>query len=119
MKKLMVVFLALLVAGCGNKEKLYKGKPASYWAKDLDDPDVKTRHEAATALAAIGRDGRDFVPDLIKVLKDKDAGVRGKAAEVAENWSPRLRYRAMDASDDQVVTVRRAADWFLKNYPKL
>src|SRR5262245_53462906 len=89
MKKHLALSLAILLAGCGQKEALYQGKPASYWTKGLRDPDVKVRREAVTAMGALKV--KDAVPDLIAALKDSDEGVRAKAAEALWALGPEAR----------------------------
>src|SRR5258707_13524566 len=83
MRKLIILGLAVLLVGCGPKEPLHKGKPASYWTQALQDPDAQTRREAAGALAALK--AKAAVPELITALKDKDDEIRAKAAEAL--WS--------------------------------
>ena len=40
---------------------------------------------------------------------------RSLGLDVRENWGPRLRYRTIDPNEEQVVTVRDSAEWFLVN----
>jgi hypothetical protein len=36
-----------------------------------------------------------------------------------ENWTPKLRYRAIEIGADQVIPVRKSAHWLLENSPRL
>jgi HEAT repeat protein len=83
MKKLALLGLAVLVVGCGPREPLHKGKPASHWSEKLEDPDPQVRRQAARSLAAL--EAKEAVPGLTTALKDKDDGVRASAAEAL--WS--------------------------------
>src|SRR5436190_1767600 len=83
MNKLLVVCLSVALVGCGKKEPLFKGKPASAWRQALQDPDPPTRRQAAEALAALKT--TDAVPELIAALQDRDRLVRARAAEAL--WS--------------------------------
>src|SRR2546423_9894216 len=83
MRNAAILSVAVLLMGCGEKERLYKGKPAGHWVQALQDPDAQTRQEAVGALAALT--AKDAVPQLATALKDQDAGVRAKAAEAL--WS--------------------------------
>ena len=42
-----------------------------------------------------------------------------KVANLSANWSPKLRYRAIHLKEDQILTIRDDAQWFLKNFSKL
>jgi hypothetical protein len=52
---------------------------------------------------------------------DKKLGLRiiDRADLIGRHWSPKLRYRAIDASWEVVSEVREAAEWFLKNSERL
>lgn len=65
----------------GKEEARYKGKPTSFWVKQLSDKDASFRLEAVKALKEIGPDEEGVVPALAKTLKDKDATVRDSALE--------------------------------------
>jgi HEAT repeat protein len=67
-----VLFAALVAAGCGSHEVLYKGQPAPYWVRQLEDRDPETRGRAAFALGAIAPDGdsRLIAPALAAALVD-------------------------------------------------
>lgn len=62
-------------------EALYKGKPASFWIKQLKDRDVSFRLDAVKALREIGTEGEGVVLALVKTLADKEQTVREAALE--------------------------------------
>jgi len=61
-------------------EILFRGKPASFWAKQLLDRDPKYRGEAVTALGGIAEVDHALIPTIVASLKDKDLDVREVAA---------------------------------------
>ena len=89
MRRLWMLSFLLLLAGCGGKEALHKGKSADQWRQSLHDPDVQARREAITAMEAL-KDAR-AVPDLIKALEDSDKDIRAKATEAPGAWVRRRR----------------------------
>ncbi len=89
MRKLLILGLTVLSLGCGKKEPLHQGKPASHWVQELRSPDAKARRSAASALAALK--AKAAVPDLAVALKDADAGVRAAAAEALWSLGPEAR----------------------------
>ncbi len=38
--------------------------------------------------------------------------IRDRSSAIGENWGPKLRYRAIDVTEDQVSLVRTSAHWF-------
>src|SRR5262249_29059514 len=52
------------------EEVRFKGKPASFWIKKLQDKDPAERKEAVEAMGAIGPDAKAAVPALIEALED-------------------------------------------------
>jgi RNA polymerase sigma factor (sigma-70 family) len=64
----------------GKEEVLYKGKPATFWLKQLKDRDSGYRKEAVQALAGIGKVDRAVLPVLAGAMKDEDDGVIEEAA---------------------------------------
>ena len=83
MRHILVLGLTLVIVGCGKKEPLHKGKPASYWREALQGQDPKERREAINALG--GLKVKDAMPDLIALLKDPDTDIRSRAAQAF--WS--------------------------------
>ncbi len=58
----------------------------------------------------------DFPPPFAPKLEEL---IQRNADVIGENWGPKLRYRTLKVTEKQVRTVRSAAGWFLRNYPKL
>jgi HEAT repeat protein len=69
--------------GMGKKtgEVLFRGKPAAYWIKALEDRDPKYRTEAVQALGGIGVVDRAVLPLLAGAMKDDEAEVAREAAD--------------------------------------
>lgn len=65
-----------------SEKVLYRGKPAKFWAEQLNSDDVIKKHNALTALEALGRDAKEAVPQLIPLLKDQNYDLRTGAARV-------------------------------------
>ncbi|HYT87405.1 MAG TPA: hypothetical protein VEL76_01675, partial [Gemmataceae bacterium] len=61
MRHIVVVSMALLVAGCG-KEAVSRGKPISHWRETLKGQDARVRQEAVEALGELGPEGTEVVP---------------------------------------------------------
>src|SRR6266404_2328323 len=89
MKRILLLGLALVLAGCAKKDPLFKGKTADQWHQAVQDPDLQVRREAVNALGAL-KDA-SAVPDLITALKDKDDQVRAKAAESLWSIGPKAK----------------------------
>jgi HEAT repeat protein len=85
MKKVWVLGLVLVCAGCGQSEAVYQGKPTSYWVRQLRGSDAASRQEAVQALATIGVDS---VPALIVALGDAAPETRAAAADVLGRIGP-------------------------------
>lgn len=64
----------------------------------LGDPDPLLRKEAARGLGALG--ATEALPDLIRALKDADAGVRAAAQAAIERLSAPVDPRATEAQPD-------------------
>jgi HEAT repeat protein len=113
MKKLLVLGLALALAGC-QQEKVHKGKRVSAWVVQLREGTWPAdRWRAALALGEIGHEARGAIPDLIEALEDHDHLVRWAAAGALGNFGPEAR-PALDAlrrvaAKDPNRAVRRAA----------
>lgn len=45
--------------------------------------------------------------------------LRDRCLLISENWSPKLRYRAIELGEDQVTPVRNSAHWLLENSQRL
>ena len=114
MRKLPVLILVLLIAGCGKKEKSYSMEAM---IQDLKDRDPGVRYTAAEMLGGYGRKAESAVPALIEALKDKDKNVRMRAAyslaeilPAAQAAIPALR----ESLKDKEQLVREAAAYSLK-----
>src|SRR4051812_35481550 len=89
MRTSALVCAAVLLAGCGAKEPLHKGKADSYWREAVHDKDKTNHREAITALGTLK--DKEAVLTLIEALKDKDADIRAKAAESLWSIGPEAR----------------------------
>jgi RNA polymerase sigma factor (sigma-70 family) len=69
-------------------EVLYRGKPASFWLKQLKDKDMAFRSDALTALGAIGQEDRSVVPALVAALKDPEPGLGRQAISALAHCGP-------------------------------
>ncbi len=45
--------------------------------------------------------------------------LRERSSLISENWSPKLRYRAIEVGADQVKPVRDSAHWLLKEFERI
>ena len=114
MKKLWVLVVALVLVGCGKKEKSYS---VQSMMTDLKDTNSGVRYTAAEVLGNYGPEAKDAVPLLIGALKDEDKYVRMRAAyslaemgPEAETAIPALK----EASRDKEKLVREAAVYAVK-----
>jgi HEAT repeat protein len=72
------VLCLLLLCATARADSDFLGKPPAAWLKQLTDPRPDVRRGAAFALGKCGSAGA--VPDLVRALRDGDAGVRDAAA---------------------------------------
>jgi HEAT repeat protein len=112
MRRVILVGLVVLLAGCGKKTY-----SVASLLELLKDKDPKKRYYAARELGHFGAEARDAVPALTEALKDEDKDVRMGAAyalaEVgpdAQTAIPALEQALQDRDSD----VRKAADYALK-----
>ena len=68
------------------------------------------------ALLLIEERARLFPPAYEKRLERK---LKDCSLLIRENWSPKLRYRAIEIGADQVTPVRESAHWLLENSQRL
>jgi hypothetical protein len=91
-RKPLLLWSLLFLAGCGTKpstpadasseEPVYQGKTLTYWLKQMEDRDEKTRENAAaTLVSTVGPNDKKAVAVLIKGLKDHSVFVRERSAE--------------------------------------
>ncbi len=109
MKKVLVVCLAVLLAGCGQKS-------TGDWVTQLKDKDVALRQQAVKALGKSGEAGV-AVPALAEALKDENAFVRRDAAGALGGFGPEAKPAVPSltaALKDKEHSVRQAAAQALK-----
>jgi HEAT repeat protein len=117
-KNLLLLSVAVLVAGCGWKsthdwveqmhsadaaQRLHAAKAlggrrgeavALALAEALKDQDAFVRQEAAHSLGQIGPDARPAAPALVAALRDRKPAVRKAAAEALKSIDPEAADRA-------------------------
>jgi HEAT repeat protein len=110
MRRLLLMTLAVLVAGCGARS-------TDHWLQQLKDADVVKRREAIRELGSRTSDSTRVVPALAEALRDDNPYVRhdsaaalGKFGADAEAAVPALTAALKD--NDQ--NVRRAVEAALK-----
>jgi HEAT repeat protein len=113
MKRLLIVCLLLVLAGC-EREATFQGRPTSHWIEDLKNPSYMARVRAANALGNIGPEARKAIPDIIPLLDDREflvrwaaAGALGQLGPPAKDALPTLKKLA---AEDPDPGVRDAAD---------
>jgi HEAT repeat protein len=91
-----------------RSEVLYRGQPAAYWIKSLQDRDPDYRKQAVKALASIAKVDRAVMPVLAGAMKDDDYDVaRLAAVEFGELGKVVVPYLndALKSRDQQVRKV--------------
>jgi HEAT repeat protein len=63
-----------------SEEAFYRGRPTSFWIRQLQDRDPAFRQAAIQALELIGPQEQAVVPAVASMLKDGNVGVRMGAA---------------------------------------
>lgn len=92
MRVVGLLFLAIVVSGCGKAEPtLAGGKPVGYWVQALKDPDARLRKKAAFKLGNVGSADATALPALVEALKDPDAHVRSEAILALLKFGPDAR----------------------------
>jgi HEAT repeat protein len=115
MRRLHVIALVLLVAGCARSAK--KDYSVTACIRNLEDKDPDVRYTAVSVLGSYGPEAREAVPALTKALRDPDKHVRtGVAYALAEiGADARSAIPALvEASKDRDADVRSAANYALK-----
>jgi HEAT repeat protein len=111
MRKLVLVSLAVLLAGCG-------GKSTGDWVAQMRSVDSAQRLHAAKALGDRRGEAEAVVPALAEALQDKDAFVRQEAAQSLGKVGPGARAASpalVAALRDRKPAVRKAAAEALKS----
>jgi HEAT repeat protein len=118
MRRVVMIALCLLAAGCGRKQPLLAhGQPVAHWLQALQDPDPAVRRKAVVALGHVGTADPAALPAVIEAVKDRDAGVRGDAVLALMNLGPDARdaVGALEqACGDRDPRVRSYAEKALK-----
>ena len=116
MKRLLVACL-LMAAAC-KEEATFQGMPTRYWLEQLKSDSATARARAANALTHLGPEAKRAIPDLIKLLDDREPLVRWSAATTLGEFGPASRGAAPAlerlAAKDPEAVVRDAAGWALK-----
>jgi HEAT repeat protein len=110
MRRLLMLSLALLVAGCGSHS-------TDYWLKQLKDPDVVKRRQAVRELGERNSEAERVVPVLAEALRDQNEFVRHDSAVALGKFGPEARTAvpALTAAlKDKDANVRRMAEAALK-----
>lgn len=84
---------------------VYKGKPFSFWVKQLEDRDSSFRREAVNAMAEIAAADRRFAPNVITLLKHKDQGVREACEEALKSLAQKERAVPCENDVPLLVTI--------------
>jgi len=100
-KARLLIFLAVigfcgmvgvLVSSLHSRDSVYQGKTLKAWLGQLLTSDPKAHAEAEAALAAVGTNG---VPELIRLVRAKDAGWRKLIWAHANQMPKQLRMRVL------------------------
>jgi HEAT repeat protein len=111
MKKILLVSMVVLLAGCG-------GKSTGDWVEQMRSADSAQRLHAAKALGDRRGEAEAVVPALAEALQDKDAFVRQEAAQSLGKVGPGAKPAApalLVALRDRKPAVRKAAAKALKS----
>jgi len=100
-----------------GKEKLYEGKPTSFWVAQMKDASWRARVEAVGALEVLGPGDKDVIPALIRELVRMDrfddgciarqcaATALGRVGAKQEEAIRALVERILDVQEDRSVVV--------------
>jgi HEAT repeat protein len=105
MRRLVVMALTLLAAGCGWHS-------TDHWRQQLKDADVVKRRQAVRELAARPAEAERVVPALVEALGDDNGYVRHDAAAALGNFGPEAKTAVpalVAALADRERSVRTAA----------
>jgi HEAT repeat protein len=88
----LLFVLGLLLAGCGEPEKVYMNRGARAWMKDLKHQSSTERARAAFAVGQIGPpQASAAIPDLTELLTDSAPLVRQMAATALGQFGPEAK----------------------------
>jgi HEAT repeat protein len=114
MRGVSLVLIGLFLSGCGQKGPVQsKGQPVSHWLEALNDPDVKVRKKAVTALGHVGKADPAAIPALAGAVSDPDVEVRQAAVLALLNLGPEAQDAVpvlTDARNDTDARVREYAE---------
>ncbi len=82
-----------VLAGCGKADP----QEIERLSKNLSAKTASDRNQAALALAGYGTGARAAVPNLVRCLKDENAGVRSSAAYALRSIGTPEAIKALDA----------------------
>lgn len=117
--------IALHVSVAHAQPAAFLGKSAEAWRDDLTRSDASIRRSAAFALGRLGWQSREAVPDLVRLMRDKDDKVRDMAAAAVGDIARSLKSDNTDVwrhsgvmlvkllKEDPSERVRRSAAYAL------
>jgi HEAT repeat protein len=112
-----IVYLPDVVSARGE---YYEGRPARYWVRALESPDVELRRHATRAVSSFGPDGgADAVPVLARMLtEDPDPEARVLASLALTKLAPTSRAAVPELAralgdDDPLVRMNAANALFM------
>jgi HEAT repeat protein len=113
MRLLIGLFLVVLLSGCGKGQPpVAGGKPVSYWAAALHDPDPRQRKKAVFKLGNVGPMDATVFPALRAALRDRDASVRCEAILAILKFGP----DAKEAIPDLTGVQQHDGDGKVRSY---
>lgn len=87
----LFIFLLFLFSACTSAEE-----EVPRLVQELSHSEAKVRSRAAQRLAGYGEDAKPAVDSLIRLLKDKNGGVRSSAAFALRKIGTKKAIRALD-----------------------
>jgi HEAT repeat protein len=115
MRRLLIVSLMVLLAGCGKAKK--KDYSLEELLQKLKDNNPGTRYWAARELGHRGPQAKDAVPALTEALKDRDTNVRMGGAYALGEIGPDAKAAVpalQRALNDPAQGVRKGAAYALR-----
>ena len=93
-------------------EARYKGKPISFWVRQLENKDAASRQEAVDVMAVIGPEASSAMPALLKTLDDDNTAVRMATLHALRRIGPGAKPaipKLIEALSDRDDNFRHAA----------